>query len=111
MPKPNSAKQKVTFAYVAPAAQSVLVAGDFTGWQQAPLPLKKGAKGVWKLAISLPPGRYEYRLIVDGEWHDDPQCPVRNPNQFGGENCVCIVNAPTPARATAPGEKLQSRPA
>ena len=77
----NGSKQKVTFLYKAPAAQTVLLAGDFTGWQQAPVSLKKDK-----------PGRYDYRLLVDGEWRDDPQCSARQPNQFGGENCVCVVN-------------------
>jgi 1,4-alpha-glucan branching enzyme len=85
-------KQKVTFSYHEPAAQTVLVAGDFTGWNQAPLQLKKDKNGVWKKGISLPPGRYEYRLLVDGQWRDDPDCPHRQPNQFGGQNCVCIVD-------------------
>lgn len=84
-------KQKVTFTYSAPHAQSVLLAGDFTGWQEAPLSLKKDKTGTWKKTISLPPGRYEYRMLVDGEWHDDPQCKERQPNQFGGANCVCVV--------------------
>jgi len=92
MLKPKSAKQKVTFSYLAPEAQSVSLAGDFTGWEQAPVSLKKDKKGLWKTAIPLSPGRYEYRLLVDGQWRDDPQCPNRTPNQFGGENCVCIVN-------------------
>ena len=92
MPKPKSTKQKVTFSYQKPSAQTVLVAGDFTGWSQAPLALKKDKSGVWKKTISLPPGRYEYRLLVDGEWMDDPQCAHRQPNQFGGQNCVCIVD-------------------
>ena len=91
MPTNKAAKIKVTFAYQAPNAGSVLLAGDFTGWQQAPLSLKKDRTGLWKKSVSLPPGRYEYRLLVDGEWRDDPQCPHRQPNQFGGENCVCIV--------------------
>ncbi len=84
-------KQKVTFSYAAPDAGSVLLAGDFTGWQQAPLKLKKDKQGVWKKTVSLPPGRYEYRLMVDGEWRDDPECRDRQPNQFGGENCVCVI--------------------
>ena len=92
MPKPNNAKQKVTFSFDAPQAQSVLLAGDFTGWQEAPVVMKKNKKGVWQKSVSLPPGRYEYRLLVDGEWRDDPQCPNRQTNQFGGENCVCIVS-------------------
>jgi 1,4-alpha-glucan branching enzyme len=92
MPKQKTQKQKVAFSYKAPDAKTVLLAGDFTGWQQAPLVLKKDKSGFWKKTISLPPGRYEYRLLVDGEWQDDPECPVRQPNQFGGENCVCVVN-------------------
>lgn len=87
----KSTKKKVVFSYPAPGAQAVLLAGDFTGWQQAPLSMKKDKKGVWKKTLSLPPGRYEYRLLVDGEWRDDPSCPTRQPNQFGGQNCVCVV--------------------
>jgi 1,4-alpha-glucan branching enzyme len=87
--KPN--KQKVTFSYKAPQAQSVLLAGDFTEWQQAPLGMKKSKNGVWTKTATLAPGKYEYRLLVDGQWCDDPECPTRQPNQFGGENCVCVV--------------------
>lgn len=91
MANAKTAKRKVAFSYEAPGAREVLLAGDFTGWQQAPVPLKKGKNGLWKATINLPPGRYEYRLLVDGQWQDDPQCPDRFPNQFGGENCVCVV--------------------
>jgi len=93
MPKQKTAKQKMTFSYAAPDAKTVLLAGDFTGWQEAPVSMKKDKDGVWKRTISLPPGRYEYRLLVDGQWQNDPQCSNRHPNQFGGENCVCIVNS------------------
>jgi 1,4-alpha-glucan branching enzyme len=91
MAKAKTVKYRVTFTYTAPGAGSVLLAGDFTGWQQAPLPMKKDKKGVWTKALSLAPGHYEYRLLVDGEWRDDPHCPHRQPNQFGGHNCVCMV--------------------
>jgi len=90
-------KQKVTFTCSAPGARSVLVAGDFTGWLESPLSLKKQKDGEWKKTVSLAPGRYEYRLVIDGEWRDDPQCQVRQPNQFGSDNCVCIVNPPAPS--------------
>ena len=96
MDKQKTPKQKVTFTYSAPEAESVLLAGDFTGWQQAPLSLKKDKSGTWKKTVSLEPGRYEYRLLVDGEWRDDPLCENRQPNQFGGENCVCLVNGAPP---------------
>ena len=92
MQNQTSPKQKVIFSFSAPEAQTVQVAGDFTGWQQAPLTLKKDKSGTWKKTVSLAPGRYAYRLLVDGQWRDDPKCPNREANQFGGQNCVCVVN-------------------
>ncbi len=97
MAKQKTAKKKVTFSFNAPEANTVLLAGDFTGWEQAPVSLKKDKQGLWKKTISLPPGKYEYRLLVDGQWRDDPECPHRQPNQFGAENCVCIVEETAPA--------------
>jgi len=92
MPKQKTTKQKVTFSYFAPHAQTVLLAGEFTDWGKAPLSMKKDKSGTWKKTLSLPPGKHAYRLVVDGQWRDDPQCSHRQPNQFGTENCVCIVD-------------------
>jgi 1,4-alpha-glucan branching enzyme len=87
----SSAKRRTTFALEAPHAASVEVLGDFTGWEQAPLPLRKGKNGRWSLQVSLPPGRHEYRLRVDGQWQDDPACADRVDNGFGTQNCVRVV--------------------
>jgi len=86
-------KQKVVFSYLAPDAKLVQLAGDFTGWEGGALTLKKLKGGLWKTTVSLAPGRYSYRLLVDGQWRDDPQCPHREANTFGGENCICVVTA------------------
>ncbi len=83
-------KKRVQFAYNAPEAQSVVVTGTFCDWQEG-YPLKKDRKGVWKTTLSLVPGRYEYRFLVDGTWCDDPQCTERVPTPFGTENCVLNV--------------------
>jgi len=83
MDKQKTPKQKVTFTYAAPEAESVLLAGDFTGWQQAPLSLKKDKTGTWKKTVSLAPGSYQYRLLVDGEWQDDPLCANRQRAKTG----------------------------
>jgi 1,4-alpha-glucan branching enzyme len=91
MLKRASNKQKVDFALRAPGADTVQVAGTFTEWAKSPLPLKRLKDGLWKKSISLPPGRYEYRFIVDGQWQDDPDCPARVPNEHGTENCVKVV--------------------
>jgi 1,4-alpha-glucan branching enzyme len=55
--------------------------------------MKKGAKGVWRTTVELAPGTHHYRFFVDGEWHDDPECILRLPNPFGGENMVRQVRA------------------
>ena len=46
----KSAKQKVTFSILAPAARSVQLVGDFSGWEQHPVDLKKLKNGEWKRA-------------------------------------------------------------
>ncbi|MGA2852981.1 MAG: glycogen-binding domain-containing protein [Verrucomicrobiota bacterium] len=75
-----------TFSFRAPDALSVQLAGDFTQWQEHPINLQKGADGVWRAVIQLPPGTHHYRFLVDGEWRDDPECTLRAPNPFGGDN-------------------------
>jgi hypothetical protein len=53
--------------------------------------MKKDKDGTWKTTLSLKPGRYEYRLFVDGNWENPPCCSGCVPNEFGSLNCVKIV--------------------
>lgn len=76
------------FSYATPAAASVLLVGDFTNWQERPIPLQKEPNGVWRTEIPLRPGTHRYRFLVDGQWCDDPACPAREPNPFGSQNAV-----------------------
>ena len=88
MPTAKTPKVKVTFNFHAPDAESVAVAGDFTGWELESKHLKKLKSGLWKGTVSLPAGSCQYRLLVNGQWVDDPECANRVPNGLGGENCV-----------------------
>jgi hypothetical protein len=38
----------------------------------------------------LPPGTYEYRYVVDGEWQNDTEME-QIPNEFGEKNCLLTV--------------------
>jgi 1,4-alpha-glucan branching enzyme len=76
------------FAFTAPAALSVQLVGDFTNWQEQPIPLRKDPDGVWRIAIDLGPGTHHYRFLVDGEWRDDPECTLRVPNPYGSTDAV-----------------------
>jgi 1,4-alpha-glucan branching enzyme len=87
----NAQFKQVKLTYHMPDAQSVSVTGEFCDWQPDRYPLKKDSNGLWTTKITLPPGRYQYRLVVDGEWLNDPNCAERTPNEFGGENCVLHV--------------------
>ena len=89
--KTKALTKKVQFEYPAPDAQEVYLVGNFNNWDTSANPIKKDKKGVWKTTLSLQPGRYEYRFLVDGNWENDPSCCDCVPNEFGSENCVKII--------------------
>ena len=80
--------KRVAFSLEAPQVERVSVAGDFNHWNPAAHPLKRDKKGVWKIWLYLPPGTYEYRFWVDGEWQNDPKCADCVANPYGTFNCV-----------------------
>ncbi len=83
--------QGQTFSIHAPEANAVLVAGDFTHWQQDALPMAKSELGNWSVTVPLAAGTYYYRFIVDGEWQDDPACTLRVTNPYGSQDSVRSV--------------------
>ena len=83
----NSKKRKL-FKLLAPQAASVYLVASFNDWDPQAHPLKKDAQGLWKTSVTLPMGKHEYRFVVDGEWHNDPQCQEHLPNPFGTTNCI-----------------------
>jgi 1,4-alpha-glucan branching enzyme len=88
MAKQTKNSRKQVFRFSAAGATSVMLVGDFTHWQQKPIPMQKEQDGVWIASVDLPPGKHTYRFIVDSEWRDDPECTVRVPNPFGGHDMV-----------------------
>ncbi len=84
----KTAQKKESFNYFAPDAQSVQLAGDFTEWDKKPIRMRKLKDGTWRTTVLLDPGSHEYRFLVDGQWRNDENCPVRRPNIYGEENCI-----------------------
>jgi chromosome partitioning protein len=83
----------VVFAFDAPGAREVHLAGDFNGWDvEGHQMLAWGPH--WKSVLKLEPGRYRYRYVVDGEWRDDPLNAEVEPAPFGGYNSVVVVQQP-----------------
>jgi 1,4-alpha-glucan branching enzyme len=72
-------------------AQAVCIAGSFNDWHPSATPMLHMSHDRWVKELSLPPGRYEYRLVVDGQWLCDPAAAEKVPNPFGGCNAVLVV--------------------
>jgi hypothetical protein len=51
-----------------------------------------GRPGEWRAVVPLTPGRYCYRLVVDGQWITDPHNRYVETNQFGELNNVIEVD-------------------
>ena len=85
-------EKKVIFEYYAPSAEKVQVAGDFNHWVPSKTPLKKERDGKWKVVLTLPAGRYQYRFLVDGNWQNDQKPAECVPNPFGTWNCVVEIS-------------------
>jgi 1,4-alpha-glucan branching enzyme len=83
--------REARFSLLAPQAKSVFLAGDFNEWNTSSHLLSQDKKGTWKISLSLNPGQYQYRFIVDGEWQNDPDCDSFVENPFGESNCLKIV--------------------
>lgn len=88
------------FSCHAPAAGAVSVAGTFNDWNPTATPLTLQAGGTWAATLDLPPGRHEYKFVVDGEWCCEPGCETADhgcprcvPNPFGTMNRVAEVPA------------------
>jgi chromosome partitioning protein len=82
----------VAFVTLYPRANSVHIAGDFNNWQPEKSPLERvGDSGVWQTKIKLPQGKYRYRLVVDGQWQQDPYNELTELNPFGELNSILEV--------------------
>ncbi len=107
-PKPNLKNQKrlervfgvrptgegLTFIQpVSGENRRVFIAGDFNNWKPESTPLRCDEElGVWQATINVRPGRYRYRLVVDGQWMQDPYNNYVEANPFGELNSVVEVD-------------------
>jgi 1,4-alpha-glucan branching enzyme len=98
-------RQVVDVRFRDPVATTVAIAGTFNDWRPGATPMISMGDGRWLKKLVLPPGRYEYRLVVDGEWIADPLAPETAPNPFGGFNSVLrasqnggALSEPSPSR-------------
>jgi len=81
--------QRVTFSIRAEVGSKVYLAGCFNNWDPTAKEMvdKKG-EGVFTATVSLLPGDYQYKFVIDGTWCADPECSDWVQNDLGTLNSV-----------------------
>ena len=71
-------------------ANEVYLAGNFNGWDPRSDRMYK-RNGCFQKIKQLPKGEYQYKFVVDGEWHGDPKASLQVPNEHGSANSLIKV--------------------
>ncbi len=88
----DQVNDSIVFVSLYPRAENVQIAGDFNNWQPEQTKMQKvGESGVWQTKLQLPLGRYRYRLVVDGQWQQDPYNEQTEINPYGELNSIFEV--------------------
>ncbi len=98
--------EPVRFEFAHPTATIVCIAGTFNDWQPEAKAMHRLGDGRWLKETVLPPGTYEYRLVVDGQWIADPLVKETVLNPFGGRNSILRVADSPEAAHLADTEKV-----
>ena len=84
--------KKVIFQVTAEPGSEVFVAGSFNNWDPTQYRMNDNpGSGHCKTTLVLPPGRHEYKFVVNGEWRVDPDCAEWAMNDHGTLNSVIAV--------------------
>ncbi len=73
-----------------PDAKEVIVTGSFNGWREDAYRMTK-KDGIWVCQVSLNPGKYTYKFIVDKQWMIDPANDAWENNSVGTGNSVLWI--------------------
>ncbi len=75
--------RETVFSFSASEAKEVYLVGDFNGWKIDESSRMDHDNGAWKKRLSIKPGNYRYRFVVDGKWSEDPSNPLKELNPYG----------------------------
>jgi len=57
-----------------------------------PFTPERGADGIWRVTLPIPPGNWSYSFVVDGKFVEDPLAQAWREDGFGGKNAVVRVD-------------------
>jgi hypothetical protein len=83
------------FVLYQPDVNQVEITGSFLGWSAVPMK-KSGTSGYWEAVLEVPAGEHRLCYIIEGHKRiPDPTIPIREKDDFGGENSILAVNMKT----------------
>lgn len=71
-------------------AQEVILSGSFNGWSTLSQHMIKN-NGHWETELTLIPGVYDYKFVIDGKWKIDPLNKNKRDDGFGNVNSRFVV--------------------
>jgi 1,4-alpha-glucan branching enzyme len=71
-------------------AQKVMLAGSFNDWNPDKLAMQKTDSG-WIADLTLKPGKYWYKFIIDGNWQVDNDNLLKENDGLGNTNSIFYV--------------------
>ncbi len=82
-PTESVGKKRVVLSVKVEPGSTVYLAGSFNDWSATDKKLvDKQGNGVYTTTVTLPPGIYEYKFVINGIWTLDPD-PDRDWTQNG----------------------------
>lgn len=94
MIKEQLAKLKAaSFTVNAPQANEVYLVGDFNSWKMDDASRMQQHNGTWHKKLNLETGRYRYRFVIDGNWTEDANNPVKEMNPYGQMDSLIEIEA------------------
>ena len=80
------------YTHPIPEAETAFLVGDFNDWDEDANPMSQLKDGRFKLVLKLDVEQsYQFRYLVDGEWHNDWEADRYVPNPYSGDNSVVIT--------------------
>lgn len=92
-PQRLTKRQMVVLNFNEIECSRLQLAGDFNDWIPDRDVETRKVNGHWQKIFTADPGVYEYRLVIDGIWQQDPTNSVEVPNELGSINSLLQVTA------------------
>lgn len=92
-PPTTAGRKRAAFQVKANPGSEVYLSGSFNNWDAREKKMKDSSgKGEYAAMLYLPKGQHQYKYVINGEWHVDPECPKWVQNECGTLNSLITID-------------------